>query len=93
MKAGVQFEIVQLRNGMSVCVCAVSDRPFWCVWLIAKNLQNTMGRQAEGDPLRKLAAKSARQRVTLCPIKLILSASRGVQRLVVWHPRPSDAAI
>ena len=40
MKAGVQFEIVQLRNGMSVCVCAVSHRPFWCVWLIAKNLQN-----------------------------------------------------
>ena len=31
MKAGVQFEIVQLRNGMSVCVCAVSHRLFWCV--------------------------------------------------------------
>ena len=32
MKAGVQFEIVQLRDGVSVCICAVSHRPFWCVW-------------------------------------------------------------
>ena len=55
-------------------------------------LQRTRRRSAEGDPLPKLAARSAEQRVTLCPIKLILSASRGVQRLVVWHPRPSDAA-
>ena len=58
----------------------------------ARGHWRTRGRSAEGDPLPKLAARSAEQRVTLCPIKLILSASRGVQRLVVWHPRPSDAA-